>query len=199
MADINPLTVFASAGERNTDGLTQANGFPSAQKPARQWFNWLFHSVTTKINELVTAVNTIVNTPKDQPIKVGDIYLTTINHTNAAAVAAHHGYGTWEPTGGGTYLSLAGTSDGVTLVGGIVSGSHRHTITIDEMPAHSHRLNWSGSDDGGGNYPEMANNLPNTGDDANTISIQQEGGGAAMPIRPRTTTYYGWVRVADPE
>lgn len=193
MADINPLTVFASAGERNTDGLTQANGFPAAQKPARQWFNWLFHSVTTKINELVTAVNTIVNTPKDQPIKVGDIYLTTINHANAAAVAAHHGYGTWQPTGGGTYLSLAGTSDGVTLVGGVVSGSHTHTITVDQLPAHSHEYK-VGDDPGGGGVSEAAGptSVPN-------YETENAGGGEPIPIRPRTTTYYGWVRVADPE
>lgn len=193
MADINPLTVFASAGERNTDGLTQENGFPSAQKPARQWFNWLFHSVTTKINELVTAVNTIVNTPKDQPIKVGDVYLTTINHGNAAAVAAHHGYGTWEPTGGGTYLSLAGTSDGVTLVGGSVSGSHTHTITVDQLPPHSHTIA-VGDNTGGGGVAELAG--PSGAANQETGSI---GGGQPIPIRPRTTTYYGWLRIADPE
>jgi len=59
MADITPLTVFSSAGERNTDGLTQANGFPASQKPKRQWFNWLFNSLTAKINELVSKVNTL--------------------------------------------------------------------------------------------------------------------------------------------
>ena len=29
-----------------------------------------------------------------QSYKVGDIYTTTLDHANAAAVAAHHGYGT---------------------------------------------------------------------------------------------------------
>lgn len=59
MTDITPLTVFSSAGERNTDGLTLANGFPASQKPKRQWFNWLFNSLTDKINELVNGVNTL--------------------------------------------------------------------------------------------------------------------------------------------
>lgn len=227
MADINQLTVFASAGERNTDGLTQANGFPSAQKPARQWFNWLFHSVTTKINELVTAVNTIVNKPKDEPIKIGDIYMTTIAHANAAAVAAHHGYGTWQPTGGGTYLAIAGTEGGVTFAAGL-GGNHTHEITPDELPEHDHT-------DGGGIYNklvasvtdvEAAEDLVNgdgtagvlpaatptasyndsyiqvadiSTDQYESMKIKAVGQGQPIPIQPRRTAYHMWVRVADPE
>ena len=206
MADIQPIDVFASAGERNTDGLTLANGFPAAQKPARQWFNTLFYDITSKINALVTAVNAIVNAPKAEPIKVGDIYITTINHANAAAVAAHHSYGTWERTGEGTHLSLAGTSDGVTLVGGVVSGSHTHTITVDQIPEHYHD-NGIGLDDstpdtsltafGSSALPtetdySVVSDAPNGTTTPKTSSV---GGGEPMPIRPRTTTYYGWVRL----
>lgn len=55
---ISLLTVFSSSGEKNTSGLTQADGFPAAQKPARQWFNWLFNAYSAKINEIAGQVNT---------------------------------------------------------------------------------------------------------------------------------------------
>lgn len=209
MADIEPINVFASSGERNTDGLTLANGFPAAQKPARQWFNWLFNGMTTKINELITAVNSINNIQKDEPIKVGDTYITTINHANAAKVAEHHGYGTWGRTGEGTHLSLAGTSDGVTLVGGAVSGSHTHGITVDELP--NFRLKNGVADEAAGPsdtschvYGSTTDDMPNLatsgvqnagGQTAYQGYTSAIGGDQAMPIRPRTTTYYGWVRL----
>lgn len=54
---IQLLPEFSSNGAKNTDGLNLTNGFPSAQKPARQWFNWLFNAITKKTNELLTAYN----------------------------------------------------------------------------------------------------------------------------------------------
>lgn len=54
---ISPLEEFAANGEKNTNGLMLASGFPRAIKPARQWFNWLFNSITKKTNELLTAYN----------------------------------------------------------------------------------------------------------------------------------------------
>lgn len=54
---IELLTEFSATGAKNTDGLNLASGFPSAQKPARQWFNWLFNAITKKLNQLATTVN----------------------------------------------------------------------------------------------------------------------------------------------
>jgi len=78
-----------------------------------------------------------------QAYKVGDIYTTTISHTDAAAVAAHHGYGTWERY-----------AEGRTLVGfstitddpieyktmGNEFGENKHTLTIEQIPSHAHDL-----------------------------------------------------------
>lgn len=50
---MDKLEEFSLNGPRNTDGLTLLSGFPSNQKPARQWFNWLFNSITKKINEII--------------------------------------------------------------------------------------------------------------------------------------------------
>ncbi|MDC4829244.1 hypothetical protein OHV96_15675 [Acinetobacter baumannii] len=50
---MDKLEEFSLNGPKNTDGLTLLSGFPSNQKPARQWFNWLFNSITKKINEII--------------------------------------------------------------------------------------------------------------------------------------------------
>lgn len=50
---MDKLEEFSLNGAKNTDGLTLLSGFPSNKKPARQWFNWLFNSLTKKINEII--------------------------------------------------------------------------------------------------------------------------------------------------
>lgn len=57
MADIENLIAFAENGEKDITGLNQTNGFPAALKPARQWFNFLFNSLSVKINEVIERVN----------------------------------------------------------------------------------------------------------------------------------------------
>lgn len=53
------LTEFAKTGAKNTDGIALESGFPAEQKPARQWFNWLFNSLTIKINELIDEAGSV--------------------------------------------------------------------------------------------------------------------------------------------
>ena len=73
--------------------------------------------------------------------KVGDIYTTTINHVSAAAVAAHHGYGTWvRYAEGRTVVGLstkAGDPDNYKTIGNTF-GENEHVLTVEEMPNHKH-------------------------------------------------------------
>lgn len=50
---IEKLSEFAKDGQKNTDDLNLTDGFPVSKKPARQWFNWLFNTLTLKINEII--------------------------------------------------------------------------------------------------------------------------------------------------
>ena len=52
---IEKLTEFAKTGQKDTDQLDLEVGFIVNKKPARQWFNWLFNTLTTKINEIIDA------------------------------------------------------------------------------------------------------------------------------------------------
>lgn len=54
---IDKLVVFSETGAKNTDGLNLSQGFPSKLQPARQWFNWLFNSLTLKINEVIDGLD----------------------------------------------------------------------------------------------------------------------------------------------
>ncbi len=52
---IEKLLEFAKNGQKNTDDLNLTDGFSVSKKPARQWFNWLFNSLTSKVNEIIDA------------------------------------------------------------------------------------------------------------------------------------------------
>ncbi|WP_269914783.1 hypothetical protein [Acinetobacter sp. HY1485] len=52
---IAKLDEFAKTGQKSITGLTQTEGFPANQKPARQWFNYLFNKITLKINDLIDS------------------------------------------------------------------------------------------------------------------------------------------------
>ena len=52
---IEKLSEFAKDGQKNTDDLVLTDGFSVSRKPARQWFNWLFNTLTLKINEIIEA------------------------------------------------------------------------------------------------------------------------------------------------
>ena len=77
----------------------------------------------------------------NEPIKVGDIYTTTINHVSAAAVAAHHGYGTWVRYAEGRTVvgqsTKAADPDDYKIIGNTF-GENEHKLTIEETPSHKH-------------------------------------------------------------
>lgn len=91
---------------------------------------------------------------RSEPYKVGDIYVTTINFSSEAAVAAHHGYGSWTRYAAGRsligyspnawvdgYVNYA-NEDGLrdTRLGfmGVKMGFLTATLTVPNLPAHNH-------------------------------------------------------------
>lgn len=142
--DINEIVVFAKDGERSETGLTQTDGFPRYEKPARQWFNSLFFGVTSKINELVVATNKLINA---EPYGVGDLYLTVKAHESAAAVKAYHGYGEWERFGEGKALvglSTQSASPTWTKTNSETFGDYTHTLSAAELPSDGFKVREAG-------------------------------------------------------
>ena len=99
-----------------------------------------FQLLSDRIDEIQEGIAGLLDL---QPYKVGDIYQTTLNHLDAAAVATHHGYGTWERFAEGRTLVGLSTkaddpSDYKTI--GNEFGENEHTLTIEESASHGHTL-----------------------------------------------------------
>lgn len=111
---IEKLTEFAKTGQKNTDDLDLETGFIVNRKPARQWFNWLFNTLTTKINEIIDAdfmpksdvVDNLTTNDATKPISAKQAKLLQDNKLDKTANAAS-----------ATKLQTARTINGVAFDG----------------------------------------------------------------------------------
>ena len=117
---------------------------------------------------------------------VGSIYFNAAVATNPATLL---GFGTWAAYGGGRVMvgvHSSGTFDGLNETG----GAETHTMSIAEMPSHTHTIQPGITGDGGATgasgvrVTHSANNTGSTG-----------GGGAHNNIQPYITVYM-WKRTA---
>ena len=77
-------------------------------------------------------VNVIEVLKKAYPI--GSVYINASNSTNPASLL---GFGTWEAFGAGRVL-VGKASSGTFATAGATMGEEAHTLTVAEMPSHSH-------------------------------------------------------------
>lgn len=113
---INKLTEFASSDSANKDttGLDIPNGFPKNIQPARQWFNYLFNSLTTKINEII-----------DKKLDLSGGSLTgAINEAAGAAIASASTVDLTNATG--NFVHITGTTSIATI--NLVQGASRRVV-----------------------------------------------------------------------
>lgn len=69
---------------------------------------------------------------------VGTIYETTAANLDTTTKMATHFGGTWEVYGAGRVLVASNTGDTEFDTIGETGGAKTHTLTVDEMPWHSH-------------------------------------------------------------
>lgn len=132
---------------------------------------------------------------------VGSIYLS-VNDTDPATLFG----GTWERISQGRFLIGAGANVANTtdywgsypagkenFPAGEMGGEVEHTLTVDEMPSHTHseRLEWSNT---------KAWGLTGTGEGANAVvdqgtTTEATGGGKAHNNMPPYLVCYMWKRV----
>lgn len=93
-------------------------------------------------------------------IQVGELLITTDHFASSAEVAIYKGYGTWQREAEGLalvgYSSKADSPDW-TKVNGNVFGEYEHQLTVEEMPSHSHNINYNIVDIGGSGNPATDN------------------------------------------
>lgn len=131
------------------------------------------------------------------PSHIGQIIMTTTLNT-AAKVQAIYG-GTWVAWGGGRVPVGIG-SNGTTNYSSAeaTGGEERHTLSVSEIPSHSHmiRSGWSDTSPGSDAYRYQfwgANNLGWHGGDYGTSST---GGSGSHENRQPYITVYMWKRTA---
>tara|TARA_S200002703_G_scaffold44715_1_gene39125 strand:+ start:15359 stop:16087 length:729 start_codon:yes stop_codon:yes gene_type:complete len=117
---------------------------------------------------------------------VGAIY-TSITATDPGTLFG----GTWTAFGAGRVLVGLSSSDGDFDTVEATGGNKTHTLTVDEMPAHTHDILYQELDDVGvTTHP--AGTQP--GDPTATIATQSTGGGQAHSILQPYIVVYMWKR-----
>ena len=139
---------------------------------------------TTASGNAITALNK-VNDLANKLYPVGSIYMS-VNATNPAELFG----GTWERLKD-RFLLAAGDS----YAPGSTGGEAQHTLTVDEMPSHTHyeRLEWSNTKGWG--------LTGTTGDEANAVvdagtTTWETGGGEPHNNMPPYLAVYMWKRIA---
>ena len=121
---------------------------------------------------------------------IGAIFTTTTAYANSAAVVTAIGGTTWTAFGGGKVLVGLDSSDTDFDTVEETGGSKTHTLSVSEMPAHTHTYNEPTTIDnkqGGGdsNYVSKA-----------SVSSGSTGGGSAHNnVQPYIVVYF-WKRTA---
>lgn len=118
---------------------------------------------------------------------VGSIYMS-VNDTDPSLLF----HGTWERIKD-RFLLAAGD----TYSAGSTGGEAQHTLTVDEMPSHSHTIRYNiGTDDS--NFSSVYGELE--GGDSNdynhTYTSSASGGGQSHNNMPPYLTVYMWKRIA---
>lgn len=148
------------------------------------YFN--FENNTTPIND--TNLNTMQKELAKMFFPVGSTYITQDN-TNPSTI---FGFGTWERLKGKVCVGLDEDDTNMNTIGK-TGGEKTHTLTVSEMPPHTHTLN---------NATLVNRNISGTGGAQGTNTVQgatitanNTGGGQAHNnLQPYEVVGYMWIR-----
>ena len=145
--------------------------------------------------EQTELLKTTINNTIDAMFPIGSVYITTTN-TNPSTFLK----GTWEQFGQGRTLIGEGTGDDgtdtQTFTANSTGGEYKHKLTVEEMPSHTHKLQFRGGQGAQPNDP-FANNRPML-QGSNTYGQNVDETGGDVPhnnIQPYVTVYF-WKRTA---
>ena len=149
----------------------------------------------TALDGLTTTINNAVLEGKKSLYPVGSLYFNIAKDTNPGTLL---GFGTWERIAQGRTLVGVDTTDTDFNTAGKTGGSKTHTMTVSEMPAHSHAQKISANFDDGEfsgrcDYDLDSGHMKEFGQG---ITTETAGGGQAFNIMPPYITVYIWERTA---
>lgn len=149
---------------------------------------------TATKEELTALINTTINNTVNSIYPVGSIY-TSLTNTNPGTFLK----GTWEQFAQGRTLVGEGTgNDGTnsqTFEINSTGGEYKHKLTVDEMPSHTHKLQFRGGQGTQPNDPYAADKPMLQGSSAYGMNVDNAGGdGSHNNVQPYVTVYF-WKRV----
>lgn len=119
---------------------------------------------------------------------VGSIYLS-VDSTSPESIFG----GTWEPIPTGKMLLSAGDGYAVESTG----GEAEHTLTVDELPSHSHDMIIKNTNESGRTYEANNSGSGSSGfENFATWHTKTTGGGKAHNNLPPYLAVYMWKRIA---
>lgn len=144
--------------------------------------------------ELTALINTTINNTVDSIYPVGSVY-TSLTNTNPGSFLK----GTWEQFAQGRTLVGEGTgNDGTntqTFDVNSTGGEYKHKLTVDEMPSHTHKLQFRGGQNVQPNDPYADDKPMLQGYSAYGMNVDNTGGdGLHNNVQPYVTVYF-WKRV----
>lgn len=138
-----------------------------------------------KADNIEATFNTMFTQKMLSIYPVGAIYMS-VSSTSPASLFG----GTWEQIQN-RFLLAAGSS----YAAGKTGGKATHTLTVDEMPKHTHKVKYTG-----GNANGIYGGQPGTSVSAdfayNNLVIDYEGGNKAHNNMPPYLVVYMWKRTA---
>jgi len=141
----------------------------------------------TLTNKTISLSNNTISGLLDFFYPVGTIYETTSSDLDTTTKMGNHFGGTWEVYGSGRVL-VGKANSGTFATVGATMGEETHTLTIEEMPTHTHTMN---------NNTLVNRNVAGTGGAqgtmtvlASTLSVNPTGDGQAHNnIQPSIVVY----------
>jgi hypothetical protein len=125
---------------------------------------------------------------------IGAIFTTVTAYANSAAVVAVIGGTTWVSFAAGKMLVGLDSGDADFDTVEETGGAKTHTLTTNEMPAHTHSFNQHAGD-GANNTINQLNTTDETAQFSD-FTTDATGGGAAHSIMNPYITVYMWKRTA---
>lgn len=179
----------ALATKVGIDGSTDANSLDKKTATLRTDVTALQASISPLLVDPTTkayvdiAISTAVGAAKQALYPIGSYYINETDGTNPGTLL---GFGTWVAVAN---RMIVGKGSGTFATAGATGGEETHTLTIAEMPAHSHEM-YFGS---GSSY--VASNAGPTGSNTSYSGyIAPSGGGGAHNNMPPFIVAYIWKR-----
>ena len=124
---------------------------------------------------------------------VGSIYMNATNSTNPATLL---GFGTWSSFGAGRVLIGIDSSDTDFDTAEETGGSKTHTLSVAELPAHSHTISGNISRSGFSfEHHQFNSRMPGENFDTNPNVSNTGSGSAHNNVQPYIVVYM-WKRTA---